>query len=183
MDAKISFMKNNTVNIQDISIEIASCWRKAVSSIIEAASLLRSAEEQLSSAQFRELRKDLAENQGISQAVTSKLKKIGENKILSNPANAPHLPPSYATLYELTRVSEVNLTSALKSGDINANTQLKDVQSLFPNARKTQKKKADGPIKTYITIGCKLSDLPNDIENRLLKVLQEIEKICDVKQR
>jgi hypothetical protein len=55
---------------------------------------------------------------------------------LANTTHMSHLPPSWGTLYELTKLPEVQFKAKLSDGTINPKMERRDVAALLPNARK-----------------------------------------------
>lgn len=59
---------------------------------------------------------------------------IAEHHIISNGDHGRHLPPSWRTIYQLTKLPDDILLSGLKDGTINPKIQRKDVAAMKPNA-------------------------------------------------
>jgi len=67
------------------------------------------------------------------------------------------LPPSWRTLYQLTRVPEKKLVAKIADGTINPKTERKDVQALLPPPKKrtspTQEREAAFPTRVMVDNG------------------------------
>jgi hypothetical protein len=57
--------------------------------------------------------------------------------VIANAAHVSFLPPSWGTLYELTKLPNAELEAKLSDGSINPRLERRDVAALLPNARKT----------------------------------------------
>jgi hypothetical protein len=64
-------------------------------------------------------------------STAQRLMKIAEHPVLSKAAHAQLLPPSWYTLYELTKVPDDILEAKIKDGKINPQMERKDIQSLL----------------------------------------------------
>jgi hypothetical protein len=71
------------------------------------------------------------------------LMKIARHRILTNSEHAQNLPPSWFTLYELTKIDEGRLKHALSEGQVTPSMTRKDVRKLRP-ARAAQAWTLDG---------------------------------------
>ena len=130
-------------HLLDHANTISASWRSAAASIIETGRLINIAEQELLPAEYRQLREYLATNSGLSQTVISKLKTISRNPLLLDPNYQSQLPPSYATLYHISKIENKKLKQALENGVINADTQLKDIKSRFNTVKNPRKKKSE----------------------------------------
>ncbi|SIO54828.1 Protein of unknown function [Bradyrhizobium erythrophlei] len=110
--------------------KISAAWQKGTDSIIEVGRLLIEAKKdpKLQHGSFEVMvRTRLPFNEQTAQ----KLMKIANNPVISKAAHVRLLPPSWGTLYELTKVPEPRLIAAIEDGTINPKTQRKDVKPLL----------------------------------------------------
>ena len=154
---------------------IAASWRNAATSIVETGRLINLAEEELSPSDYRTLRIYLVENSGLSQSVVSKLKTIARNPTLLNPDYQAKLPPSYATLYHLSKIDETKLKDAIEQGVINPNTQLRDVTSNFETVKKRRNKENEKDIlpRVFIRISGTIDAASMSALNHLCEEISE----------
>jgi hypothetical protein len=83
--------------------QIRAAWQASSDSIIECGHLLIAARAALRHGERRAMiEKDLP----FKAATTERLMAIARNPNIANPAHAQHLPPSWTTLYELTKLPD-----------------------------------------------------------------------------
>lgn len=70
-----------------------------------------------------------------SQQTAHKLMAIAQHSILSNHAHVRDLPPSWGTIYELTKLPNEILITKLKDGSIHPKLERKDVRAMRPDAK------------------------------------------------
>lgn len=84
----------------------------------------------------------------FSQNTAGQLMKIAEHPKLSNSVHAQNLPPSWTTLYELTKVPDKALDNAFRDGLITPSMERKEVKALMPVSRpepaQSETTRADG---------------------------------------
>ena len=104
---------------------IKGAWRKRVEGVIETGRALIEAKTELEGRSFRSL---VESNElPFSRGTAIKLMKIAEHPILSSGSHVNHLPESWGTLYELTRLPNDVLRAKLADGSINPKTERKHV--------------------------------------------------------
>jgi hypothetical protein len=86
----------------------------------------------------------------MSPRTAHRLATIAKHPVLSNRTHVSDLPPSWGTLYELTRVPRPRLEAKLKDGTIHPAMERADVKPLLPKTRsngkgKTKYKSDDDP--------------------------------------
>jgi hypothetical protein len=106
---------------------------KSVESIIEAGRLLVKAKADLAHGEWSRMFAD--ELLPFSQNTAQRLMKIAEHPQLSNTAHVQYLPPSWGTLYELTKAEPKRLTAAFKDGIITPDMKRRDVKALRPPSK------------------------------------------------
>ena len=72
----------------------------------------------------------------FAERTAQRLMAIAGNPVIANAAHASLLPPSWGTLYELTKLPSVQLEAKISDGSINPRLERRDVAALLPNARK-----------------------------------------------
>jgi hypothetical protein len=112
---------------------ITAAWQKSTSAIIETGLLLKEAKTGLDHGQWAKMvQAELPFNERTAQ----RLMAIAQHPVLSNTTHVSHLPSSWATLYELTRIPNDQLKAKLSDGSINPRTERRDVAALLPNSTK-----------------------------------------------
>jgi hypothetical protein len=133
---------------------INTAWQKSVEGIIDAGRLLIEAKEDLSHGSFESM-VQLSLNFGPRTA--QRLMAVAGNPILSNPTHGSHLPPSWRTLSELTRIDkklgEGTLAKWLGDGTVTPKTERKDIAALLtadkPSSSKSKRKPKRHPRPNY----------------------------------
>jgi Protein of unknown function (DUF3102) len=123
-DAASSSVVGQTSSIDRFSNAIAVAWRKSTASILETGRLLIEAKESLKHGQWREM---VELHLPFKKDVAQRLIAIARSPILSKADHDRLLPPSYQTLYELTKLPETELETKIADGTINPKTERKDV--------------------------------------------------------
>ena len=88
--------------------------------------MLLAAKEDLAHGEWAKMCKKLP----FSENSAFRLMSVAQHHGLSNPAHVQDLPPSWGTLYELTKLDESQFTEALDAGLIHPEMQRKDVTKL-----------------------------------------------------
>ena len=112
---------------------ICAAWQKSTTAIIETGRLLIQAKDCLEHGQWLEMvRAELP----FAERTAQRLMAIASNPVIANAAHVSLLPPSWGTLYELTKLPSVELQAKISDGSINPRLERRDIAALLPNARK-----------------------------------------------
>lgn len=103
--------------------------RNSVQTIIEAGRSLVRAKEALAHGEFTDM---LEHDLLVGPRTAQKLMAVGQDERLTNTTIWTHLPPTWTTLYELTRLDDKTLETAVKDGTINPDMLGKDAKALNP---------------------------------------------------
>jgi hypothetical protein len=115
---------------------IHGSWQKAVESIVETGKLLLEAKAELNHGEFiRMIEKHLP----FKARTAERLMKIAEHPVISNPTHCVAFPPSWGTLYELTKLPPKILEARIIDGSVNPKMERKDVAKLVPRGKMTRK--------------------------------------------
>jgi hypothetical protein len=110
---------------------ICRVWQMCVENIIETGRLLIAAKQELEHGQFESM---LRGNLPFGPDTAQRLMVIARHPILSNAAHARLLPPSWMTLYELTKLDDKlgdgALQKKIKDGSITPRLERKDVVAM-----------------------------------------------------
>jgi len=119
---------------------ISEAWNKQIPSIIETGQYLIEAktDRDMPHGSFEAMvRTKLPFN-----ASTARMLMIcARHPIISNRCHVNALPPSYRTLYELTKLDHDVLAAALKDGTINSKTERKDITEMLARMKEDQQRK------------------------------------------
>jgi hypothetical protein len=127
---------------------IAATWQKATGSIIETGALLLEAKDKVEHGEFEEM---IERESPFGPRAARMLMDIARNPILSDRNHGSVLPPSWRTLYELTRVPADVLIAKIEDHTINPEMERKDVKVIAASVtattavRRTKAKRRDGP--------------------------------------
>src|SRR5271165_651243 len=103
---------------------ISAAWQQSVTSIIETGRLLTEAKGALDHGEWLPMvETDLPFQRNTAQ----RLMKIAADSRLANRAHVPLLPPSWGTLYELTKLDDDTFDQKVRDGTINPEMQRKEV--------------------------------------------------------
>jgi hypothetical protein len=94
--------------------------RKSAEAIIAAGRHLAEAKSQLDHGEWTPF---CVNDLGISPRTAERFMEIAAHPVLANPTHVPHLPPSWGTLYELSRMHPPDLTKAIEAGDVRPDTE------------------------------------------------------------
>ena len=175
MAKNISYMKKS---VADFSARISAAWHKATISIFEVGAALVEAKGQLSPRDYRDLIRDLEDRRIMSRSTISKLMTVASNAVLTKPDYQNKLPPSYVTLYLLSRQEDERLERAIIEGQVTPETQQKNVIEIFPPP---SPKVPTKPKINRISITGDLNLLPKTKLEQLTDLLKSIHQIKGIK--
>ena len=92
------------VSADDFADAIVARWQDSVLAIIDVGKLLLGAKEALPHGEFGPMIE--SDRVPFSSRTAQRLMEIAEHSLLSNATRASHLPPSWMTVYELTKVPD-----------------------------------------------------------------------------
>src|SRR5271165_4768478 len=101
---------------------ISAAWQKSVDSIIETGRLLLAAKAD-PKMQHGEWGTMVESDLPFNRHTAHKLMQIAGDKRLTNVSQGKHLPPSWTTLYELTKLDDATFDQKLRDGSIDPSTR------------------------------------------------------------
>jgi hypothetical protein len=107
--------------------KISAEWRRATESIIATGRLLLEAKVAMPGEFGAMIEHDLP----FGPRTAQRLMAIARHPVIANATHASLLPPSWMTLYELTRLPDDRLLAEIKNGNITPRLERKDVQVWF----------------------------------------------------
>jgi hypothetical protein len=109
--------------------KICAAWQDSVCSIIKTGQLLIASKDDLKGKRGEFGR--MVENElPFSSSTAQRLMAIARDRRLTNPAHVQLLPPSWGTLYELTKLSNEVFAARIADGTIHAEMERIDAESL-----------------------------------------------------
>ena len=117
----------NRTSTREFSDRIHAALRKGVEGILETGRLLIEAKAQVERGAFEAM---VLEKLPFKPFIARRLMAIARNPLLSDQKHATDLPPSWRTLYDLTRLPDDTLRARLADGTITPKMERKDVASL-----------------------------------------------------
>jgi hypothetical protein len=109
--------------------KIAAAWQKTTEAIIETGRLLNEAKAEVEHGDWLKLVEALPFGARTAQMLMA----IAANPVLSNPNHGSHLPPSWRTLYELTKLDDQVLLAKIEDHSIHPDIERKDVALRRPS--------------------------------------------------
>jgi hypothetical protein len=107
--------------------KIQAAWQKSVTAILETGRVLIDAKDELPRGAFLAM---VQLKLPFNRITAYRLMTIAGHPILTNVSHVKHLPPSWGTLYELTRLDETVLLARIEDGTINPKMERKHVAEL-----------------------------------------------------
>lgn len=153
MNAVISIEEHNIIRIgskaEQWADRICSRWQDSVIAIIDVGRILIQAKEDLAHGEWL----PMVEKLPFAENTAQRLMLLAKHPAISNTAHAPYLPPSWVTLYELSKLDESDFESALSGGLIHPEMQRKDVAKLRDDSSRETAldEMVRGPIETCST--------------------------------
>lgn len=113
--------------------EISETWQCAVESIIATGEQLIEAKEDLKG--YKGEWAKLCDQLPFSDRTAQMLMKIANTPRLTDPKHVSVLPPSWGTLYELTKLDDKTFKQAMAKGTINPEMERKDAEALLGKSK------------------------------------------------
>lgn len=130
------------------AIRISARWRMGVEAIISTGKLLLEAKDALPHGAFGAM---LEQSLPFKARQAQMLMAIASDGRLSNPQYVALLPPSWGTIYDVTRLSDDEFTRAVESGVIRPDMERRDIEQIRPRPERS----SDGS-------GSPVADNPDD---------------------
>jgi hypothetical protein len=107
--------------------KISAAFQKGVTSIIETGRLLNEAKETLEHGSFESM---VQSKLPFTPRAAQMLMAIAKHPVISNPKHVSLLPPSWGTLYRITRLPLRLVEECIEDKRINPKTERKDICAL-----------------------------------------------------
>jgi hypothetical protein len=170
---------------------IKTAWNKSVEAFIETGQLLLAAKKAMSgTGKWLQLFNPKIGDLPFGEDTAERLMRIAKNKVLTNSANWRNLPPSIRTLDVLSKDTK-RLERWLLDGTVNADTELKQAQSLVSPKKpaKAVKKDTDDTVSDNTCTEREAQDCLGHLYNLVcdsridwMKVIQAVGSgmVCDI---
>jgi len=122
---------------------INAAWQKGVESIIETGRLLIEAKAELEHGRFGKM---IEMELSFGASTAQQLMAIASDNRLTKAEHVQYLPPSWGTLYQLTKLPDDTFEAAIKNEDIHPKMERKDVAALLGKT-KPAPADSDAPLK------------------------------------
>jgi N6-adenosine-specific RNA methylase IME4 len=120
---------------------ITTSWRRSTEAIIETGRLLADAKATLPHGAFGRM---IASELPFDARTAQMLMAIAADPRLQNPHHGSLLPPSWRTLYELTRLDDATLDARIADGTIRPNMERRDIALAVKRARRAARERELG---------------------------------------
>lgn len=136
------------VTRREYADKILQRWQDSVAGILEVGQLLSEAKEKLAHGEFEAMvREDLP----FGERTARRLKAISLDPRISNRTHVSALPPSWGTLYELTKLDDGTWADAYEAGKIRPDMERKEVLALRKSARVESRRETESQTETATT--------------------------------
>jgi hypothetical protein len=126
---------------------VGGCLQKGAEGFIEAGEALRRAKHELPHGEYEAMvRDDLRMDPSTARRLTA----IASNPVLSDRAHGHALPPSWRTLYELTKLPQTLLLTKIEEGAIYPAMERKQVLEILPPRPIKRKRKRAKPLDLLV---------------------------------
>jgi hypothetical protein len=109
------------------SARIAECWRRSLASVVECGRLLREAKQVLAHGEFEHM---VDQELPFGPRTAQRLMAMAGHPCITKPTYASHLPGSWDTVYELTRLNEAAFDERIADGSIHPGMTKKEATAL-----------------------------------------------------
>jgi N6-adenosine-specific RNA methylase IME4 len=120
---------------------IAAEWRRSLSAILEVGRLLTEAKDALPHGEFGAM---IESELPFGARTAQMLMTIAADERLSNPKHASHLPPSWATLHELTKLPDDQFAAALRDNVIRPDMERREIAQTIKLNRRAEREQELG---------------------------------------
>jgi hypothetical protein len=124
------------VSSAEWAARITVCWRTSVEAILEVDRLLAAAKKALPHGEFGKM---IESELPFTDRTARMLMTIASDPRLTNRKHVSVLPPSWGTLYELTKLDDEQFDARLLDGTINPDMQRRDIATEIKQSRRGER--------------------------------------------
>jgi hypothetical protein len=129
---------------------ISACWQASVHAILEVGRLLTAAKDALPHGAFEDM---IAADLPFSNSTARRLMAVAGDPRLTDRAHVHVLPPSWGTLYELTKLTDEQFAAARTGGIIKPDMMRRDLEAVrLPAPRRPAPEPQPAPPAEPVTI-------------------------------
>lgn len=136
--------------VKAIVTEINGIWRKSISDVIALGDILIKAKVDIPHGAFTDM---IDDGLPFGPRIAQMLMSVAKDKRITDMAKTERgavLPTSYSTLYEMTKLSDTQLTEAVESKVINPSVERREITGLRAKAKRDAKRQ---PTSTNLVTG------------------------------
>lgn len=128
----------------DWAARITACWRASLDAILQVGRLLAEAKAALPHGEFGGM---IESDLPFTASTAQRLMAIAADPKLSNPAHVQHLPPSWGTLYELTKLDDEQFEAKIADGTITPEMERKDIATEVKQQKRANRELSLGAMQ------------------------------------
>jgi N6-adenosine-specific RNA methylase IME4 len=128
----------------DYAQAIAECWQQSVEAVIETGRLLCAAKDALDHGEFQPM---IEQNLPFGTRTANKLMAIARDDRLQKGLTVSHLPPSWGTLYEITKLDDPTLEARIADGTIRPDMERRDIATAVKATRRAARESHLGDMQ------------------------------------
>jgi N6-adenosine-specific RNA methylase IME4 len=129
---------------EEFAERIAASWRSSVEAIIEVGRLLAAAKAQLEHGEFESM---ITQRLPFGRRTAQRLMAVGRDERITNATHVSHLPPSWGTLYELTKLDDAQFEAKISDGTIRPEMQRQDIVGAVKTTNRASRERILGGIQ------------------------------------
>lgn len=176
MRQKVEELKNRHPRSHWVE-RISAAWSNQLEDIFQTGNLIEAAKAELPHGEYLKMVKD---ELPFSRSAASILMQIADNDNLRNGEHIHHLPVSWGTLYELTKLTDEQFDAAITNGMIHPKMTRKDAKALRgepePKPEKPPTEKCVASVRRAVMSTLKQIP-PEEWKNLLRKLRATIDEI------
>jgi hypothetical protein len=135
----------NRLSVDEWAEIIRADLGRAVEAIIATGEHLREAQRQVDHGEWL----PLLGRVGIGPRMAQMLMAIADHPVISNANHGSHLPPSWRTLYQLTKLPDATLEARIADGTINPDVTRKAVEALVSEAHRAEREEQQAEYEKH----------------------------------
>lgn len=159
------------LSVDEWAAVIRADMTRTVESVLETGRHLKQAKTEIGHGNWMPLLKQV----GMSQQTANRLMTVAVHPVLSNHAHARDLPSGWSILYELTKLPDDVLESAIADGTIHSDIQRKDVAALRDQPAKPRLPKPAPSVESSLTaLWDRTADMDDETKAALVDDLRQL---------
>lgn len=144
MNTALQSYATYAVTVDDWAGRIAACWQQSVQAIFDTGRLITEAKASLEHGDFLAL---VQERLPFGPRTAQRLMAVAADPRLTNTTHGSHLPPSWRTLYELTRLDDDQFQAKIADGTIRPEMDRKDIWTAIKQGQRAARETILGGLQ------------------------------------